>query len=186
MTNTRARAVASCSRALPLARWTPGRTTLLRRRRRPAAAAAGAGAETYKPATAGRRRAGRRRVERRRVELACLQRVAVAKGTSRVDAVQQQIDGVKTVMQDNIGQMLSNIERSQTLESTTEGLAQTATQFNRAARSTRQALLVAKLQVKLALGGGCLLLLIIILASSGAFSGGGGDASPPPPPPTYG
>ena len=72
-------------------------------------------------------------------------------------------------MQDNIGQMLSNIERSQTLKSTTEGLAQTATQFNRAAQSTRKHFWWQNFKVKLALGGGCLLLLIIILASSGAF-----------------
>ena len=139
-----------------------------------AAAAAGAGAGDYTPpqpggSTSGGGAAG-----------------GSGEGTSRVDAVQQQIDGVKTVMQDNIGQMLSNIERSQTLESTTEGLAQTATQFNRAARSTRKHFWWQNFKVKLALGGGCLLLLIIILASSGAFSGGGGDASPPPPPPTYG
>ena len=53
--------------------------------------------------------------------------VAEAQGTSgggdRMRAVQEQVEGVKGVMQQNVNQMLDNMDRAQHLETTTQELA---------------------------------------------------------------
>ena len=88
--------------------------------------------------------------------------------------VQSQVDGVKTVMQDNVNQMLANMDRSQALESSSSQLADSAKTFHSTARKAQRHFWWQNLKFKLALGGGGLVLLIIILAASGAFGGGGG------------
>ena len=96
-------------------------------------------------------------------------------GNAMVRQVQGQLDGVKTVMQENVNQMLSNMDRSQALESSSSQLADSAKTFHSTARKAQRHFWWQNLKFKLALGGGGLVLLIIILAASGAFGGGGDD-----------
>ena len=44
-------------------------------------------------------------------------------GNDRMRVVQEQVDGVKGVMQQNVNQMLENMDRTQHLETTTQELA---------------------------------------------------------------
>lgn len=61
-----------------------------------------------------------------------------AAGNSSVAVVQQQVDQVRTQMQDNINVVLENMERASDLEGRTEELAAQARSFHRAANDTRR------------------------------------------------
>ena len=97
-------------------------------------------------------------------------------------------------MQDNVNQMLSNIDKSQNLESTSQELADSAKSFHRTAVRARRHFWLQNLKFKLAVCLMFVIVLIIILAACGAFNGAGGgddssggedmaDGTPPPPPP---
>ena len=96
-------------------------------------------------------------------------------GDDRMRVVQEQVDGVKGVMQQNVNQMLENMDRTQHLETTTQELASTAKSFHKTAVKARRHFWLQNLKFKAAVGGALLIGLIIILAASGAFNGSGGD-----------
>ena len=94
-------------------------------------------------------------------------------GDNMLRTVQDQVDGVKAVMQDNVSQMLSNMDKSQALEGASAALADSASTFHQTARKARRHFYWQGLKFKLAVGTALVVLLLIILAASGAFSGGG-------------
>ena len=98
---------------------------------------------------------------------------AAAGSNDAMKHVQSQVDGVKTVMKENVNQMVANMDRSQALENSSSQLADSAKTFHSTARKAQRHFWMQNLKFKLALGGGFFLLLIIILAASGAFGGGG-------------
>ena len=91
--------------------------------------------------------------------------------TASLDEVQAQVDAVRGVMQENVGQMLNNMDRASNLETASSELANQARSFQKTARKTKRKMWWNNLKMKLVIGGGLLVLLLIILASSGAFSG---------------
>ena len=96
-------------------------------------------------------------------------------GDDKMSVVMEQVNGVKSVMQQNVNQMLDNMDKTQHLETTTQELADTAKSFHRTAVKARRHFWLQNLKFKVAVGAGLLVGLIIILAASGAFNGGGGD-----------
>jgi len=92
--------------------------------------------------------------------------------------VQAQVDGVRAVMQENVGQMLTNMDKAAALETTSSELAMQARSFQQTARKTKTHMRWQNLKIQLAVAAVCLVVLLIILASAGVFSGGGdGDGN---------
>uniref|UniRef100_A0A7S0LTQ9 V-SNARE coiled-coil homology domain-containing protein n=1 Tax=Coccolithus braarudii TaxID=221442 RepID=A0A7S0LTQ9_9EUKA len=105
---------------------------------------------------------------------------AAASGTDpgMLAEVQAQVDGVRAVMQENVGQMLTNMDKAAALETTSSELAMQARSFQQTARKTKTHMRWQNLKIQLAVAAVCLVVLLIILASAGVFSGGGdGDGN---------
>ena len=109
---------------------------------------------------------------------------AATSSTNQMAAVQQQIEGVRAQMQDNVNIMVDNIEKGSNLESRSMELATQAEAFQRTARRTSRHMWWQNFKWKLFIGAGLLVFLLIVLASAGVFNGGGDetkgtDSTPP-------
>lgn len=101
---------------------------------------------------------------------------------SRVAAVQRQVDDVKSVMVENIEQVLARGDRIQLLVDRTEDLQAQAQQFQKQGKQLRTQMWWGNVKVKLAIALVILLVLVAIVLAA-CFSGGGNRCSPKKPPP---
>ncbi|KAL3927024.1 MAG: hypothetical protein SGPRY_003015 [Prymnesium sp.] len=99
----------------------------------------------------------------------------------RLHRVQNQVDEVRGVMQQNVDQMLENMEKTSSLESSTAELAQQALHpslvpsiddSHEQCYDSWKKMWWQNFKMKLAIGGGCLLFLLILAWSWGWFGGG--------------
>jgi len=89
-----------------------------------------------------------------------------------LSSVQAQCQEVKSVMQRNVDQMLTNMSHASQVEASTADLAMNARAFQRSAGTVRRQVWLGNLKMKLATGLAILLLLLGILWWAGAFSHG--------------
>ena len=71
-----------------------------------------------------------------------------------------------------VDQMLQNMDKTSTLETSTQELSQQANAFRSTARRTRKKMCWQNAKMYLALGGGCLVFILVIGFASGWFGGG--------------
>lgn len=87
----------------------------------------------------------------------------------KLSEVLNQVDGVKTVMHNNIQVVLSNTEKMEVVEQKTNDLNEQAKVFRNTGRKLRKAMWWKNMRVTLAIGVLCVLVILVILALSGAF-----------------
>lgn len=90
----------------------------------------------------------------------------------KLSEVMNQVDGVKTVMHNNIQVVLSNTEKMEVVEQKTNDLNEQAKVFRNTGRKLRKAMWWKNMRVTLAIGALCVLVILVILAVSGAFKKG--------------
>uniref|UniRef100_A0A7S3U563 V-SNARE coiled-coil homology domain-containing protein n=1 Tax=Strombidinopsis acuminata TaxID=141414 RepID=A0A7S3U563_9SPIT len=90
-----------------------------------------------------------------------------------LSTVQAQCQEVRSVMQQNVDQMLTNMSKASALEASSSELAANARAFQAGARGVRKQMWWNNLKMKVAIGVALLLLLLAILWWAGAFEGGG-------------
>ena len=83
--------------------------------------------------------------------------------SDQLASVQAQVDEVRSVMQQNVRQMLDNVDKAEGLENTSSQLATQARAFNSSARGVRRHLWWQGLKFKLGVGFTLILLLFLIL-----------------------
>ena len=96
------------------------------------------------------------------------------------------VDQVRTVMQENVGVMVSNLDKSSALEDKTEALADQAKDFHKSAKATRSHFWWKLCQERLVVAGLCatiIIIVVIVIVANAAGGGSGSDDSPSSPPP---
>ncbi|KAI8466200.1 MAG: R-SNARE protein, VAMP72-family [Monoraphidium minutum] len=103
----------------------------------------------------------------------------------RVAAVQKQVDDVKSVMVENIEQVLARGDRIQLLVDRTEDLQVQAAQFQKQGRQLRTNMWWQNAKMKLCFALIILIVLVVIVLLA-CFTGGGNRCAPKKPPPQEG
>jgi vesicle-associated membrane protein 4 len=92
-------------------------------------------------------------------------------GSNNTNAVKSEVDEVVGIMQGNIHKVMQRGEQIDQLQTRTEDLQNSSSQFMRGANQVRKEMWWKDMKLKLIIGGICSIIVLVIIIS--LFSGGG-------------